>query len=54
MNLVKLVVATVVVGIVLNVLMLVGFPYSLSWWWIGTGIVIGVIAGAVTGALYKK
>ncbi len=35
-------------------LMLVDFPYSLSWWWIGTGIVIGVIAGAVTGALYKK
>jgi hypothetical protein len=39
---------------IFNHLMFVGFPYSLSWWWVGTGIVISVIAGAVTGALYKK
>jgi hypothetical protein len=35
-------------------LLLVGFPYSLSWIWTVYGIVAAVIAGAVAGALYKK
>jgi hypothetical protein len=35
-------------------LLFVGFPYSLAWIWTIWGIVLGVVAGAVTGALYKK
>jgi hypothetical protein len=35
-------------------LVLQGFPYSLAWIWTITGILYGVIGGAVAGALYKK
>ena len=31
-----------------------GFPYSLAWTWTLVGVVWCVIAGTVTGALYKK
>ena len=39
---------------ILNNLLFVGFPYSLSWIWTVAGILFGVIGGAVAGALYKK
>jgi hypothetical protein len=32
----------------------VGFPYGLAWTWPLLGVVWCVIAGALTGALYKK
>lgn len=35
-------------------LVLEGFPYFLSWCWGGVGIINGVIAGSVIGAIYKK
>lgn len=35
-------------------LLLVGFPYSMSWIWTICGIVWSVLVGAVIGALYKK
>lgn len=35
-------------------LVIKGFPYSLSWIWTINGIMWGVIAGAVVGAIYKK
>ena len=35
-------------------LMLVGFPYSLSWIYTVYGVVFYVISGAVAGATYKK
>jgi hypothetical protein len=35
-------------------LLLVGFPYSLSWIWTIYGVIGGVILGAVAGATYKK
>lgn len=35
-------------------LLFVGFPYSLSWIWVVSGVAWGVLVGAVIGALYKK
>ncbi|MFQ5690273.1 MAG: hypothetical protein ACE5HQ_08375 [Gemmatimonadota bacterium] len=35
-------------------LLLVDFPYSLSWTWTVTGILWGVVAGTTAGAMYKK
>jgi hypothetical protein len=35
-------------------LLVIGWPYSLSWIWIIFGVAWGVIVGAVVGALYKK
>ncbi|MFN0159126.1 MAG: hypothetical protein ACKVRP_13775 [Bacteroidota bacterium] len=35
-------------------LMIAGFPYGLAWTFTLLGIVWGVIAGAVLGAMYKK
>ncbi|MDZ7342889.1 MAG: hypothetical protein ONA90_00075 [candidate division KSB1 bacterium] len=37
-----------------NHLLINGFTYGLAWTWIVVGILWGVVAGAVTGALYKK
>jgi hypothetical protein len=30
------------------------FPYALGWWWCIIGIVYAMIAGIISGALYKK
>jgi len=35
-------------------LLYVGFPYGLAWIWTIYGIIAFVIAGAVTGTMYKK
>lgn len=35
-------------------LIFVDFPYGLAWTWTIVGVAWGVIAGAVTGAVYKK
>lgn len=35
-------------------LMFKGFPYGLSWAWTIYGVLWGVIAGTVVGAMYKK
>jgi hypothetical protein len=39
---------------ILNNLLFVGIPHSLSWIWTVAGIRFGVMGGAVAGALYKK
>jgi len=35
-------------------LLLVGFPYSLSWIWTIYGVIAALIAGAAAGVTYKK
>ena len=35
-------------------LVIADYPYYLSWCWSGMGVITGVVAGAVLGALYKE
>lgn len=32
---------------------IVGFPYSLSWWWVVGELILGAIQGGIAGAMYK-
>ncbi|MBF8247871.1 MAG: hypothetical protein HW374_671 [Bacteroidetes bacterium] len=41
-------------GAIFYHLMFKGFPYSLSWIWIVTGVIAYAINGAVLAAVYKK
>jgi hypothetical protein len=37
-----------------NPLVIAGFPYFLSWCWGGIGLIDGLVAGAVLGAIIKR
>jgi hypothetical protein len=41
-------------GAIFMHLMFQGFPYALSWIWVGYGIVWYVVAGAIAGAMHKR
>ncbi len=37
-----------------HVLVIADFPYHLAWCWGGINVIVGVIGGAVLGAIYKS